>query len=146
MVPRRAWHYRRSASWHKSQNDLHERHSQPCGFPPRRVSAKRQRGGERTARCRLGGRVCRQIEFRKIERNQYLNGAGKAGADLANPRAHATHQFFGLSDSQRLVDLPGYGFAKVPLAVKKVESAAGALPAIPGSLRGLVMLMDIRIR
>ena len=36
--------------------------------------------------------------------------------------------FFSLSNHQRLVDLPGYGFAKVPLAVKK--SGANSSSAI----------------
>ena len=37
--------------------------------------------------------------------------------------------FFELSTSQRLVDLPGYGFAKVPVAVKKEwTKTIGELP------------------
>ena len=53
--------------------------------------------------------------------------------------------FFELSDSQRLVDLPGYGFAKVPKAVK--EAWMRQLEAYlqhRRSLRGLVLLMDVR--
>jgi GTP-binding protein len=50
-----------------------------------------------------------------------------------------------LSDSQRLVDLPGYGFAKVPLAVKKKwNQQLERYLQHRQSLRGLVMLMDIR--
>lgn len=53
--------------------------------------------------------------------------------------------FFSLSDSQRLVDLPGYGFAKVPLAVKQewtrhLENYLQNRQC----LRGLILLMDIR--
>ena len=53
--------------------------------------------------------------------------------------------FFGLDGAQRLVDLPGYGFAKVPERIKQhwrelltryVEARA--------SLRGLVIVMDAR--
>lgn len=53
--------------------------------------------------------------------------------------------FFELSDSQRLVDLPGYGFAKVPLAVKRewTKTLEYYLQRRE-SLRGLVLLMDIR--
>ena len=53
--------------------------------------------------------------------------------------------FFELSSSQRLVDLPGYGFAKVPLAVKKewTKQLENYL-ARRQSLRGLVLLMDVR--
>jgi GTP-binding protein len=53
--------------------------------------------------------------------------------------------FFALSHSQRLVDLPGYGFAKVPLSVKQdwtrlVENYLQNRR----SLRGLILLMDVR--
>lgn len=53
--------------------------------------------------------------------------------------------FFELSETQRLVDLPGYGFAKVPQSVKQewirhVESYLQQRQ----SLRGLVLMMDVR--
>ncbi|HEX5635990.1 MAG: YihA family ribosome biogenesis GTP-binding protein [Gammaproteobacteria bacterium] len=53
--------------------------------------------------------------------------------------------FFNLDDQRRLVDLPGYGYAKVPLAVrmgwqKLMENYLSERP----SLRGLVIIMDIR--
>lgn len=53
--------------------------------------------------------------------------------------------FFELSDSQRLVDLPGYGFAKVPLAVKRewTKQLENYLQNRQ-CLRGLILLMDIR--
>jgi GTP-binding protein len=53
--------------------------------------------------------------------------------------------FFSLADDCRLVDLPGYGFAKVPKAMKQAwdRNLAGYLQERK-SLRGLVMLMDIR--
>jgi len=53
--------------------------------------------------------------------------------------------FFSLSEDTRLVDLPGYGFAKVPKAMKQAwdRNLAGYLQERK-SLRGLVMLMDIR--
>jgi GTP-binding protein len=53
--------------------------------------------------------------------------------------------FFTANDSFMLVDLPGYGFAKVPLAVKKEWG-----PMIEtylkkrGNLRGVVLIVDIR--
>ena len=53
--------------------------------------------------------------------------------------------FFSLTDHQRIVDLPGYGFAKVPLAVKKKwNQQLERYLQHRQSLRGLVMLMDIR--
>lgn len=53
--------------------------------------------------------------------------------------------FFELSGNQRLVDLPGYGFAKVPLAVKKewTRQLENYL-AKRQSLRGMILLMDVR--
>lgn len=53
--------------------------------------------------------------------------------------------FFALSDAQRLVDLPGYGFAKVPEAVKKDWHAMmERYLAERKSLCGIVLVMDIR--
>ena len=53
--------------------------------------------------------------------------------------------FFALSDQQRLVDLPGYGYAKVPLAVKdKWQRHLEEYLRQRQSLKGLVLLMDCR--
>jgi len=53
--------------------------------------------------------------------------------------------FFGLDGDQRLVDLPGYGFAKVPEAMRRQW---GRLMqdyfAVRRSLRGLFVVMDSR--
>lgn len=52
---------------------------------------------------------------------------------------------FELEDNLRLVDLPGYGFAKVPLATKiKWQKSLGEYLQKRKSLKGLVVLMDIR--
>ncbi len=52
---------------------------------------------------------------------------------------------FELDEDRRLVDLPGYGYAKVPLAMKnKWQKALSEYLANRKSLRGLVVLMDIR--
>ena len=53
--------------------------------------------------------------------------------------------FFELSPAQRLVDLPGYGFAKVPVAVKKewTRQLENYL-AKRQCLRGMILLMDVR--
>jgi GTP-binding protein len=52
---------------------------------------------------------------------------------------------FDLANNRRLVDLPGYGFAKVPLAMKqKWQKALGEYLQQRESLKGLVILMDIR--
>lgn len=53
--------------------------------------------------------------------------------------------FFALDDQRRLVDLPGYGYASVPLAIKEQwqRELAGYLEKRE-SLKGLVLLMDVR--
>lgn len=53
--------------------------------------------------------------------------------------------FFALSESQRLVDLPGYGFAKVPLAVK-LEWTRQLEKYLQNRqcLKGLILVMDVR--
>lgn len=53
--------------------------------------------------------------------------------------------FFRLSDTQRLVDLPGYGFAQVPLEVKREwQKHLEDYLRHRTSLKGLVLLMDVR--
>ena len=53
--------------------------------------------------------------------------------------------FFAISEDKSIVDLPGYGFAKVPIAVKKhwVTTLESYL-AERESLKGLVLVMDVR--
>lgn len=53
--------------------------------------------------------------------------------------------FFSLSETQRLVDLPGYGFAKVPLAVKhEWQRHLEDYLRNRECLRGLILLVDVR--
>jgi GTP-binding protein len=52
---------------------------------------------------------------------------------------------FEIDNNKRLIDLPGYGFAKVPLEMKKKwQKALGEYLEKRESLKGLVVLMDIR--
>lgn len=52
---------------------------------------------------------------------------------------------FSLGEDRRLIDLPGYGFAKVPLEIKeKWQRSLGEYLQKRDSLKGLVVLMDIR--
>ncbi len=52
---------------------------------------------------------------------------------------------FSLGEDKRLIDLPGYGFAKVPLEVKeKWQKSLGEYLQKRDSLKGIVVLMDIR--
>ena len=53
--------------------------------------------------------------------------------------------FFALGDRQRLVDLPGYGYAKVPMAIKQEwNKQLEKYLRQRQSLRGLVLVMDSR--
>lgn len=53
--------------------------------------------------------------------------------------------FFALDETRRLVDLPGYGYAKVPLAMKQEwEALMEQYLMQTQQLRGLVIIMDIR--
>lgn len=53
--------------------------------------------------------------------------------------------FFQLSHHQRLVDLPGYGYAKVPRAMKaEWDRHLAEYLQMRNSLTGLILLMDIR--
>ena len=53
--------------------------------------------------------------------------------------------FFKLDDSRCLVDLPGYGFAKVPLAIKQHwQQVLERYLHTRRSLHGLILMMDIR--
>ncbi|RJE77819.1 YihA family ribosome biogenesis GTP-binding protein [Pseudoalteromonas citrea] len=52
---------------------------------------------------------------------------------------------FELDEQKRLIDLPGYGFAKVPIEMKKKwQRSLGEYLQKRKSLKGLVVLMDIR--
>jgi GTP-binding protein len=53
--------------------------------------------------------------------------------------------FFDLGDNRRLVDLPGYGYARVPQSMKeRWQHNLAHYLRVRHSLRGLVLLMDCR--
>jgi GTP-binding protein len=53
--------------------------------------------------------------------------------------------FFDLGGGRRLVDLPGYGYAKVPAAVQsRWEALLGTYLRTRGALRGLILVTDAR--
>lgn len=75
-----------------------------------------------------------------------LTQNGKLARTSKTPGRTQLINFFALGDDQlRLVDLPGYGYAKVPQATKQQwqENLAQYLQERQ-TLRGLVLLMDIR--
>ena len=74
-----------------------------------------------------------------------LTGNGKLARTSKTPGRTQLLNFFSLDEQHRLVDLPGYGFAKVPLAVKNEwQQHLDEYLSKRQSLRGLVLLMDIR--
>ena len=74
-----------------------------------------------------------------------LTGIGSLARTSKTPGRTQQINFFRLSDDQRLVDLPGYGYARVPEAVKARWAALvdGYLRE-RRSLRGMVLVMDAR--
>ena len=74
-----------------------------------------------------------------------LTGNSKLAKTSRTPGRTQLINFFELSETQRLVDLPGYGFAKVPLAVKKewTKQLENYLQKRE-CLRGLILVMDVR--
>ncbi len=75
-----------------------------------------------------------------------LTGRRKLVRVSSRPGCTQQINFFGINNDQlRLVDLPGYGFAKVPLAVKAQWQAMieGYLTKRP-TLRGVVVILDVR--
>ncbi|MFL0797792.1 MAG: ribosome biogenesis GTP-binding protein YihA/YsxC [Cellvibrionaceae bacterium] len=74
-----------------------------------------------------------------------LTGNHKLARTSKTPGRTQLINFFTLTEEQRLVDLPGYGFAKVPTAVKnKWQKDLSNYLQNRQCLRGLVLLMDIR--
>ncbi len=74
-----------------------------------------------------------------------LTGNSKLAKTSRTPGRTQLINFFAVSDSQRLVDLPGYGFAKVPLAVKREWTRQlEAYLQQRQCLRGLILMMDVR--
>jgi GTP-binding protein len=74
-----------------------------------------------------------------------LTGNRKLARTSRTPGRTQLINFFDLGPSQRLVDLPGYGYAKVPRKTKEAwNRQLEAYLRERQSLRGLVLLMDVR--
>ncbi len=74
-----------------------------------------------------------------------VTGIGSLARTSKTPGRTQLINFFTLDEARRLVDLPGYGFAKAPEAVKRrwrksMEEYLGGRQ----SLRGLIQVMDVR--
>lgn len=74
-----------------------------------------------------------------------LTGNRKLARTSRTPGRTQLINFFGVGDAQRLVDLPGYGYAKVARNTRNAwNRELEAYLRERRSLRGLVLLMDIR--
>jgi GTP-binding protein len=102
-----------------------------------------------------------QVEQCPLDRGFEVAFAGRSNAGKSSALNTLTHarlartsktpgrtqliNFFGLDEQRRLVDLPGYGYAKVPLALKEHwKEHLDAYLTGRDSLAGLVLVMDIR--
>src|SRR5690606_52378 len=74
-----------------------------------------------------------------------LTRQGKLARTSKTPGRTQLVNFFTLGPDKRLVDLPGYGYAKVPLAMKREwDRHLADYLQHRQSLKALVLLMDIR--
>ncbi len=74
-----------------------------------------------------------------------LTGNKKLARTSRTPGRTQLINFFSVGEHQRIVDLPGYGYAKVPQKIKDAwNRQLEAYLRERQSLRGLVMLMDCR--
>ena len=74
-----------------------------------------------------------------------LTGQGALARTSKTPGRTQLVNFFALDDNRRLVDLPGYGYAKVPPPVRaRWQRLISGYLQRRRSLCGLVLLMDVR--
>lgn len=74
-----------------------------------------------------------------------LTRQGKLARTSKTPGRTQLINFFSLTESNRLVDLPGYGYARVPKVLKqRWDQHLAEYLQQRQSLRGLVLVMDIR--
>lgn len=74
-----------------------------------------------------------------------LTDQGKLARTSKTPGRTQLINFFGLTDTQRLVDLPGYGYANVSKSTKEAwQHELEKYLASRLSLRALVLIMDVR--
>jgi len=74
-----------------------------------------------------------------------ITGQNRLAKTSKTPGRTQLLNFFAVQDGARIVDLPGYGYAKVPLAMKKQwEAFIDQYLRERQSLAGLFLIMDIR--
>ncbi len=95
----------------------------------------------------LGAEVafCGRSNAGKSSAINTLTGQRKLARTSKTPGRTQLINFFSLSDQKRLVDLPGYGYAKVPTALKAHwHQHLDDYLRNRQCLKGLILLMDIR--
>jgi len=74
-----------------------------------------------------------------------ITGKAKLARTSKTPGRTQLMNFFQIDEHRRLVDLPGYGYAKVPQRVQQdLEEILGTYLSQRYCLQGLILLMDIR--
>ncbi|HKQ27117.1 MAG TPA: ribosome biogenesis GTP-binding protein YihA/YsxC [Burkholderiales bacterium] len=74
-----------------------------------------------------------------------LAGRKRLAFTIKTPGRTQTINFFRLGDDARLVDLPGYGYAKVPQAMREQwRTLVGSYITSRDTLAGVVLVMDAR--
>jgi len=74
-----------------------------------------------------------------------LLGRRRLAFTSKTPGRTQTINFFSLGEAARLVDLPGYGFARVPKAMRaQWQALVGAYIGSRSTLAGVVVIMDAR--
>jgi len=88
---------------------------------------------------------CGRSNAGKSSSINYLTKQQKLARTSKTPGRTQLINFFTVTESIRLVDLPGYGYAKVPIKVKNEwHKNIDAYFQNRKSLKGLVLVMDIR--
>jgi GTP-binding protein len=147
---KKLWHYIRVASVEKgSVPAMSEQPIETAPPPPSYRAAEFMTSASRLSQCppdegwevAFAGRS----NAGKSSAINSLTGNRKLAKTSKTPGRTQLINFFRLSDCQRLVDLPGYGYAKVPQAVKEkwTKNLENYLQRRQ-SLRGLILLMDVR--
>lgn len=89
--------------------------------------------------------ICGRSNAGKSSAINYLTGNRKLARTSKTPGRTQLLNFFHIADDFRLVDLPGYGYAKVPDSVKdRWHGQIDAYLRGRESLIGLILVMDIR--
>ncbi|MBD3648206.1 MAG: YihA family ribosome biogenesis GTP-binding protein, partial [Pseudomonadales bacterium] len=89
--------------------------------------------------------ICGRSNAGKSSALNYLTGQRKLARTSKTPGRTQLLNFFRVTDDFRLVDLPGYGYARVPEAMKaKWHEQIDAYLRCRECLKGLILVMDIR--